>query len=405
MPLVIGALLLLVGNAAAEAPVPHWLQQCHVHSSKSPWYPKLLEAYQRVQDAGLEWNEETCEVTVPDSLRSTVAFCDVDARGPDRGIGDVVPPATCVIDARLDGISGLASLVARAEAASREAKAQAAAAAADGREARSQATDANASAKEALRLALQASVDAASAKADADGSRKAAEEAAGSARDAMYLARAADGKARRALASGGYFIVEGGAFGVSRNEVVVPYGTDGILAEGYAEADVTRRRTLRAASAFGAAAGIETGFAWQAARIGLALGGSWSPEKSETDSFETVSTNGFDASADLRLGLGSGTWKIGVGPSVAATMLGQSPSATPAASGVVVAGFLEIRYLASDDRRWRTFAIQLRAGDEALNTSVENYEQTLHAPWASVGLLVGIGGGPEALTPTERKFQ
>lgn len=395
MPLFFGMMLLLVGTAGAEEPVPHWLRQCHVYSSKSSWYLRLLEAYKRVQDAGLEWNEDTCEVTVPESLRETVAFCDVDVRGPDRGIGDVVPRETCVIDARIDGLSGLSSLVSRAEAAAREAKSEAARAAADSREARSQATDANAAAKESLRLAQMAIDDAAAAKADAELARKAAEETRDLVLDADERAKSAERMARRALRAGGYFLVEGGAFGVARNEVVVPYGTDGILSEGYDESDVARRRTIRTASAIGATAGIETGFAWPAVRLGLALGGSWSPEKSEDDSFETVSTNGFGAVADLRLGFGRGVWKFGIGPSLSATMLGQSPSETSAVSGIGVAGMAEIRYLATEDRDWRTFAIQVRAGNETLNTSVRGFEQTFQAPWASVGLLVGIGGGPE----------
>jgi len=392
----IAALLLLVGIAGAEDSLPDWLTNCRVYSADSPWYPRLLEAYKRVQDAGLEWNEDTCEVTVPEALRDTTAFCDVDARGPDRGIGDVVPRETCVIDARLDGISGLSALVARAEAAAREAKSEAARAAADSHEARLQATDANAAAKESLRLAQMASDDAAAAKADAELARKAAEETRELAADADERAKSAERMARRALRAGGYFVLEGGAYGVARNDVVVPYGTGGILAEGYDEANITRRRTIRTANAIGAAAGIETGFAWPAVRLGLALGGTWSPEKSEDDSFETFSTNGFGAVVDLRLGFGKGVWKFGIGPSLSATMLGQSPSETSAVSGIGIAGMAEIRYLATEDRDWRTVAIQVRAGNETLNTSVRGFEQTFSAPWASVGLLVGIGGGPEA---------
>ncbi len=404
-------MILLVPMARAEDPLPEWMKNCHVTSKESPWYPKLIEAWKRVHlHSELTWNVETCEVTVAHDFQDTYAFCDVDVPGsPDRGIGEVTTRESCVIDLRIDRISGLAGLVEKArraaedadrhaieaEEASRMSAARADAAAGSAYQASVDAAAARTAAEDARDQVAEAGRLAAQAKADAEESKRLATEAASHASTAQDNAEVATKLARRALSSGGYFLVLGGAHYMMRNEVVIPYGENGVLSSGYDSADLVHARVVRTNGRGGAVVGFDGGYAWPIARLGVQVNGYWMGETTENELSVSEKINGFGASSDLHLDIGRGPLKIGVGPTVVVTMLGDDPSATPTLTSYVLGGMVQVTYNSTIDRAAQIVGVQLRVGKETFNTSLYDYEQTFDAPWAQVVFVLGLGGAPE----------
>ncbi len=401
---------LLVPLAQAEDPLPEWMKNCRVTSRNSPWYPKLLEAWTRVHESSLDWDIATCTVTVPKSLQETYAFCDVDVLGsPDRGIGEVTTRESCVIDLRMDRLSGLESLVEKArraaddaarratvaEEAGRSASARADAAAGSAYQASVDASAARVAAEDALAGVEEARRLAAQAQSDAQEAKRQATAAASRATSAEDEAKVATKLARRALSSGGYLLVQGGAHYMLRNEVVVPYGEDGILSSGYDSADLAHARIVRTEGVGGAVIGFDGGYAWPVARLGVQVNGYWMNEMTESDTFAVVNINGFGASSDLHLDIGRGPLKIGAGPTLVVTMLGDDPTSTPTLTSYVLGGMVQATYNSTIDRSTQLIGVQLRVGKETFNTSLQGYEQTFDAPWAQVVFVLGLGGAPE----------
>jgi hypothetical protein len=405
------AAVLLVPQVQAQEPLDTWLINCHVTSRESPWYSKLIEARRRVlSESALQWNDETCEVTVPEGLQKKVAFCDVDVPGsPDRGIGEVATRESCALDARLDHIGGLATQVSKARKAAEEAQRQAVLAQEESRDARARADDAAGS-------AFRASVDASEARAAAQDAQRAVEEARAlvlqAAQDtqearrvsaealtrsglAQEDAQVATKLARRALTSGGYFLVVGGGHALIRNEVVVPYGKDGVLSEGYDPSQLVDTRTIRTNGAGGVLVGFDGGYAWPGVRVGIQVHGLWSAEQGQDERFRPQETNGFGGSLDLHADIARGSFLVGGGPTLVGMMYGQEPTSTPALTSYVLGGMLSVSYHTVMDRRSQTAGLQVRVGKETFNSTLQDYEQSFDAPWAQIALVIGLGGAPE----------
>lgn len=405
------AAVLLVPQAHAQEPLDAWLINCHVTSRENPWYPKLIEARRRVlSESALQWNDETCEVTVPEGLQKKVAFCDVDVSGsPDRGIGEVATRESCALDARLDQIGGLAAQVSKARKAAEEASRQATIAQEESRTARARADDAAGSAfrasvdataartaaEEAKRTVEEARLLVLQAQQDAQEARRVAAEALIRSGLAQEDAQVATKLARRALTSGGYFLVVGGGHAIVRNEVVVPYGKDGVLPQGYDPSQLVDTRTIRTNSAAGALVGFDGGYAWPGVRVGIQVNGLWSAEQVQDEWFRPQETNGFGGSLDLHVDVVGESFLIGGGPTIVGMMNGQEPTSTPSLTSYVLGGMVSVSYHAVMDRRTQTVGLQLHVGKETFNSTLQGYEQSFDAPWAQIALIIGLGGAPE----------
>lgn len=405
--------LLSISSAWAEPVKEKWLSACHVYDTNSAWYDRLIEARERVGKAGLQWEDATCTVIVPEYLADKVQWCDVDhanRRSKDYGIGEAVTPEVCRVAGQIEALWGVAYSIKaaadRAEHAAQEAEdaSRQAWIVADGARgsaaiASDSARDAQTSAQYANQNAGEAALLAQGARLDAQAALVAVQQAKEAAQASQRNAREAAEQAAQARINGPYHYLSSGLGFLAQRELVVVIGENGVLASDYDESQVEHRLQLRTGFSGALGFGWDSGFSWPQARIGTHLQGfvfGTSAERILESQYERVLAPGIAGFATLYAGRMFHPWEARVGIAIGTSMLAQRPVTTPWVTDAYSALHVSVlrRLDLNDDRGYLGLGPNLTIGLDEFATRLGDVEQSFGGPFAFVSLTLLAGGGP-----------